>query len=231
MLHKVMPVDGQAGSVTLTNHMIEDPTLTVVNMARGSLGKRVEEVGTGDLNLVDRLAEENHMSPFRHSPITLHVKCPIFVKNQWIKHQVGATMAFVDTPWNEISGRYVVFGKEDIWVPEELHEQARISKSGGTNTVLENSDTLIGEYLQSVQASYNAYHYLIMQKVAREEARALLPLALYTQFYWTPSEQALANFITLRTAPDAQRHIRAYAEVVNTICETHYGYSWKALIG
>lgn len=225
---ELIAVDGQHGYVALTNYMVEEPTLTVVNMARGSLGKRVTEVAEKDYALIDRLEEENHTSPFRHSYITLFIQCPLFVKNQIIKHQVGGAWSFVDSPWNEISGRYVTYDK--FWIPDALHKKGRISKSGGTDEIHDQSDTLIGEYMATQQAAYKTYMKMIEAGVAREEARTVLGLYTYTSMYVTGSMQYWAHLVKLRTAVDAQRQTREYAFVIEAICKAVYGYAWVAFM-
>jgi len=203
-----------------------DPTLKTVNMARGSLGKWVVELQDKDISLVWHLGNEEHTSPFRHSPITLFVQCPEFVARQWYKHVIGGEYTFKDNAWNEISGRYIVY--DQFWIPDEFHMQARIKKAGGTSEVHPQSDFLREHYISAQKVAIETYKMLISEGVAREEARTLLPLGVYTSFFWTTSQQALRHFVRLRTAKDAQIHIRKYAEVINTICEAHYGESWRA---
>jgi len=75
------------------------------------------------------------------------------------------------------------------------------------------------------------YNKMIDSGVANEEARAILPMGLYTEFYWTASPQALHHFVSLRTAKDAQGLMQKYASAVNAICYSHYGVLWEALVG
>lgn len=211
----------------MVNHMVNDSSLTVVNMARGSLGKWVTELSEKDITLMYRLAQEEHYSTFRHDYVTFFILCPLFVKNHLIKHQVGGSHAWPDTGWNEISGRYVVM--EHFWIPDVFHKQAKISKSGGTDEVLPDSDVLIGQYLAATQTAFNTYHALLEAGVAREEARTLLPLNTYISMFITGSLQFWYHMVRLRTAPDAQRQTRAYAEAINNICENHFGEAWDAI--
>lgn len=225
---RIIDVDNQHGKVALVDTMKMDTTLKTVNMARGSLGKWVDEVSDTDEALVRRLIDENHPSPFRHSPITIFIQCPMFVKNQLIKHQVGGAYAFVDVPWNEISGRYITFDK--FWIPDELHKKGKIRKSGGTDEAVEDSAALIDEYRQTQNATIAMYHRMLDAGVAREEARTILGMYVYTSYYVTGSMQYWAHLVDLRTKPDAQRQTRAYAEAVNTICAEHYQWQWNDIV-
>lgn len=221
-------IDNQHGRIAFIDGMQMDPTLKVVNMARGSLGKWVDEVEDKDYGLIDRLVDELHLSTMRHTYVTFFVQCPIFVKNQFIKHNVGGAYAFVDVPWNEISGRYVTYDK--FWVPDALHKKGRISKSGGTEEIHEQSSELISEYMAAQRAAYQVYMQMINAGVAREEARTVLGLYVYTSFFVTGSMQFWSHFVTLRTAPDAQRHIREYAVAIESECAGYFGYAWQELM-
>jgi thymidylate synthase (FAD) len=225
---QVIDVDNQHGKVALVDSMKMDTVLKTVNMARGSLGKWVDEVSDTDETLVQRLIEEMHPSPFRHSPITIFIQCPLFVKNQLIKHQVGGAYAFTDVPWNEISGRYVTYDK--FWTPEVLHKKGKIRKSGGTDEVVDNNAEIIQWYRNTQAETLKTYYAMINAGVAREEARTILGLYVYTSYFVTGSMQYWAHLVNLRTKPDAQRQTRAYAEVINTICENHYQWQWKKFV-
>jgi flavin-dependent thymidylate synthase len=227
-IQNVIDVDNQHGHIAFIDGMQMDPTLKVVNMARGSLGKWVDEIEDADYGLIDRLINENHLSTIRHSYVTFFVQCPIFVKNQFIKHNVGGAYAFVDVPWNEISGRYVTYNK--FWVPDAMHKKGRISKSGGTDEVHADSALLIERYKEAQQAALLVYMQMIEAGVAREEARTVLGLYVYTSFFVTGSMQYWGHFVSLRTAPDAQRHIRDYAVAIERECAAYFGYAWQEMM-
>lgn len=227
-IKNVIDVDSQHGKIALIDTMQMEPTLKVVNMARGSLGKWVDEIADNDYDLIDRLIDENHLSTIRHTYVTFFVQCPIFVKNQFIKHNVGGAYAFVDVAWNEISGRYVTYDK--FWVPDALHKKGRISKSGGTDEIHAESDALIDRYKEAQQAALQVYTQMIEAGVAREEARTVLGLYVYTSYFVTGSMQYWGHVVSLRTAPDAQRHIREYAVAIEKECADYFGYAWQEMM-
>jgi thymidylate synthase (FAD) len=219
-------VDGQHGFIVFENRMERNPSNTVARAARTSYGKENSEKPTE--GTIAKLADEEHTSPFRHSPISLTVQCPEFVARQWWKHIVGGEYSFKDTGWNEISGRYIEYDK--IYVPPTLYRKARISKLGSSGDAHERSAHWVDEMERLTSESVELYHSMVRDGVAKEQARAMLPMSFYTRFMWTASEQALFHFVRLRTAPDAQREIREYAAVVDHICSQHYGISWKELV-
>ena len=216
-------VDNQHGFVELVDWMHVNPSEKITDAARVSYDRDGAHDAEKDARLIARLAKDGHWSPFRHSPVTLMVSCPEFVARQWYKHVVGSSYAFVDTGWNEVSQRYseVI----DVYYPEIVHKQSTASKQGSA----EEMDRVFAVQLgNDIFKSVQQYKYLIDCGVSREEARMALPLAVYTRFYWTASQQALKHFVSLRAHSTAQSHIRFYADAVNTICDHHYGQAWKA---
>jgi len=218
-------VDGQHGFVILDDHMVRPPSDKIGRSARVSFGN--EDADKPNAPLIKWLASNNETSPFRHSPITLCVQTPEFVARQWYKHVVGGPYAYVDTPWNEISGRYVVYDK--FYIPPDLYHQSKSNKQGSTNEIHPDSAYYRGWMQGTVESLKHMYDQMVNAGVAKEQARMILPLNLYTRFFWTPSQLALMHFVQLRTKPNAQREIRQYAEAVNEICMLVYGESWQIL--
>ena len=216
-------VDNQHGFVELVDWMTVNPSEKITDAARVSYDKDGAHDPEKDARLIARLAKDGHWSPFRHSPVTLMVSCPEFVARQWYKHVVGSSYAFVDTGWNEVSQRYSEI--LNAYYPDVVHFQSSVSKQGSADAMDELHAIQLRE---SIETSMLHYHYLIAHGMSREEARMALPLAVYTRFYWTASQQALKHFVSLRTHSTAQSHIRFYADAVNTICDHHYGQAWKA---
>jgi thymidylate synthase (FAD) len=216
-------VDGQHGFVELVDWMTVDPVTKITDAARVSYDKDGVHDPEKDAKLVRRLAKDGHWSPFRHSPITIMVSAPEFVARQWYKHVVGSAYAFVDTGWNEVSQRY----SEAVhaYLPEIVHEQSISSKQGSGEAMY---DEDAEDVRSAIRHAMHRYDELIDRGVSREEARMVLPLAVYTRFYWTASQQALKHFVSLRSHSTSQSHIRAYAEAVDTICAKHYGEAWEA---
>ena len=188
-------VDNQHGFVELVDWMHVNPSEKITDAARVSYDKDGAHDPEKDARLIARLAKDGHWSPFRHSPVTLMVSCPEFVARQWYKHVVGSTYAFVDTGWNEVSQRYSEV--LHAYYPDVVHVQSSVSKQGSAEAMDELHAKLLRE---CIETSLLHYHYLIAHGMSREEARMALPLAVYTRFYWTASQQALKHFVSLRKA-------------------------------
>lgn len=195
--------------------------LSTVNSARVSFGKQVDAMSEKDEALIRYLADHQHHSPFRHAYMTFHIKAPIFVARQWVKHQVGCS-------WNEISGRYVEFEPE-FYVPESFRTQSSSVKQGSDG---EHQDPAQCSYVykNAMTKTYNAYKELLRMGVAKEQARAVLPTALYTEWWWTASLQAVCHFLHLRLASHSQWEIREYAKVVERIVRPHFPVSIDAML-
>lgn len=210
------------GFVRLIDHMGSD--LSVVNAARVSFGKMKASFEDSDAKLVDYLAEHEHTSPFRHTALTLHVKAPIFVFRQWMKHRIGSE-------FNEISGRYVEFPEDEFFVPAIFRQQAKVNKQGSEGEIAEaNRAQALASYLASCREAVGYYKEMLSLGVCREQARCVLPLALYSEVYWTVSLQAVAHFIRLRADSHAQWEIQQYAAAVREVVEPLYPVGLKALL-
>ena len=141
------------GFVRLIDHMGTD--LSVVNAARVSFGKTKEAFEESDAKLVDYLAAHEHTSPFRHTALTLHVKAPIFVFRQWMKHRIGSE-------FNEISGRYVEFREDEFFVPEVFRRQAKVNKQGSEGAIDDaNHARALEGYLESCRGAVAHYKELL----------------------------------------------------------------------
>jgi len=210
------------GFVRLIDHMGTD--LTVVNAARVSFGKRKEAFDAKDAELVGYLAEHEHTAPFRHAYLTFHVKAPIFVFRQWMKHRIASD-------FNEISGRYVEFPEDEFFVPETFRQQAKVNKQGSEGEIPEANRAQAREtYLAACRNSVAEYKKLIELGVCREQARCILPLGLYSEVYWTVSLQAAAHFLHLRLDAHAQWEIQQYAQAVRELIAPIFPESLKALM-
>ena len=196
------------GFVTLVDHMGSD--LSVVNSARVSFGKRTWEMRPRDAKLIKYLWEHKHSSPFRHATAQFHIKAPIFVLRQWMKHQVGCS-------WNEASGRYIEFDG-DCHKPQFFRLQSKDNKQGSEGTLDLNSEQQAQEiYWDACDHALRQYRTLLDMGVCKEQARCVLPLSLYTECYWTASLQAVMHFLTLREDSHAQFEIREYAKAVREL--------------
>ena len=197
--------------------------LTVANSARVSFGKRKKTYDKGDERLVRYLAKHKHFSPFRHLVVQFHIKAPEFVTRQLYKHVVGiettSSSITKDHAWNEVSQRYVPV--DEFYMPETWRAQSEDSKQASSGTIKEQEEATEA-YAAAIQVGKHYYEKLLEMGVAKEQARALLPLSCYTELYWTASFQAICNFIELRDKPDAQWEIRQYAIVLKKMLHELY---------
>ena len=205
------------GLVRLVSFMGGDDA--VVQAARVSFGKGLTEPER-DRKLLNYLMANRHETPFEHSVFKFHIKCPIFVARQWFRHRIAS--------YNEISGRYTKM-KEEFCLPEVLRSQK------ARNYRYENLDPatsreLIEKMKEHYEASYRLYRELLDRGVAKEQARIVLPLALYTQFYWTINARALMNFLSLRLDEHAQAEIREYAKVIAEIMKDKMPWTYDAFL-
>lgn len=220
------------GFVELVDHMGSD--LTVVNAARVSFGKRKRVMSIPDERLIHFLAKHKHMSPFRHVVFQLHCKVPEFIARQWYKHTIGMEYTenspLKDQAWNEISGRYVDLSQVEYYIPSVFRAQSEDNKQASAGEIREQSYAN-AVYEQALKDSSWAYKELIRIGVAKEQARAVIPLCFYTEFYWTTSLQAIHNFIELRSHAGAQWEITEYSRVIQSLITPFVPVSMEALSG
>ena len=211
--------------VTYIDHMGSD--LSVVNAARVSFGKKSEWhqriysgepniLKTKDAKLIRYLAKHNHKSPFNHTFATFHVKAPIFVARQLVKHEY--------MPWNEISRRYVD-EEPEFYTPTNWRGRSVDKKQGSS-----------GEMFTDVSPNYaytaarETYRNLLMDGVAPEQARMVLPQSMMTEWYWSGTVYAFAKMCQLRMQQDTQQESREVAMQIDEYMEKLYPESWKALM-
>ncbi len=224
--------------VTLIDSMGSD--LTVVNAARVSFNKKSEwdednTLTVSDGILISYLARNEHMSPFGHCFATFHVKAPIFVARQLVKHKF--------LRWNEVSRRYVD-EEPEFYEPSEWRGRAKDKKQGSSDEVItELEDARWEEYDQfevdrydihkSIAGCYEQhlkfYDLLIRNDVAPEQARMVLPQSTMTEWYWSGSLDAWSDMCKLRQDYDAQYESRLVANSISMDLGTLYPASWKAL--
>ena len=204
------------GFVHLVDVMGSD--LSIVNAARISFGRESESMNDKDRKLLRYLWDHQHTSPFRHATLQFHIKAPLFVLRQWMKHQVGCA-------WNEISGRYVKFNPE-FYVPEIWREQHPSNKQGSQGEIADSKSAEI-LYESNMKCAVEDYYELLAMGVCKEQARMVLPLSLYSECYWTASLQAVLHFLKLREDEHSQKEIRDYAQSVRVITEKHFPESLK----
>jgi thymidylate synthase (FAD) len=210
------------GFVRLDDAMADD--LSVVNAARVSFARRKEEMDDGDAGLVRFLMRERHGTPFEHNSFRFHVRAPIFVAREWFRHRIGS--------YNEFSMRYAK-ASDEFYVPDFDDVRTQVGKPGAYSfePVSEEVAQATRDELASVYAAaYAAYERMVAAGVARELARAVMPVGAYTEFYWTVNARALMNFISLRAAETAQREIRRYADAVELLFAEHMPVTYEAFV-
>ena len=212
MAERVIPEGAIAvldhGFVRLDDAMASD--LSVVNSARVSFGRRKEEVDESDEGLIRFLMRDRHGTPFEHNAFRFHIRAPIFVVREWMRHRIGS--------FNEFSMRYAK-ATDDFYVPDVDDVRTQVGKPGAYSFEPVDAE-LAEETREALEAVYEqafaTYERLVEAGVARELARSVMPVGAYTEFYWTVNARALMNFVSLRAAETAQREIRRYAEAVET---------------
>ena len=204
--------------IKLIDHMGTD--LTVVNAARVSFGKQKEEFTDGDEKLINYLAEHNHWSPFGHCMLQFHIKAPVFVARQFVKHQIGLV-------WNEISRRYV--DTEPEFCKVETWRGKPVDKKQGSDGEVEKQGSCSYSKQMVENNALIAYKDLLDAGVAPEQARMILPQSLMTEWYWSGSLYAFARVCNLRCKPDAQYETRIVADEIDKHCKLTFPVSWRAL--
>jgi thymidylate synthase (FAD) len=249
--------------VTYIDHMGSD--LSVVNAARVSFGKKSEmvctdlQVGTWELKpqdtkLIRYLAREKHYSPFNHTFVTFHVKAPVFVARQLVKHEY--------MPWNEISRRYVD-EEPEFYQPDAWRGRSEDKKQGSEGTIpLEYIDAYnlkhikdywhetvgpdlgieykegdhVPEFSLSQEVDYlnseealSTYRSLLKVGVCPEQARMVLPQSTMTEWYWSGTMKAVHKMCSLRCKPDTQLETQIVANHIDEEMAKLFPISWEAL--
>jgi thymidylate synthase (FAD) len=176
-------------------------SLSVVNDARQSFAAESAEWTDRDGKLLRYLAKHHHTSPFRGVVFKWSVKAPLFIARQWWKHTIASTFVDDQLGWNEKSFRYCAADEAEFYIPTEFLQQSDNNRQASAGPLASKDQPLaFAQYAQAVEACKQAYAGLLLMGVSKEQARAVLPSALYTSFVWTCSLQALFHFISLRIA-------------------------------
>ena len=208
----------QVIETTYVGHMGDD--LSVVNAARVSFGKTRSEMEEGDKKLIKYLAKHKHISPFGHAFASFHVKAPIFVARQLVKHKF--------LRWNEISRRYVDDDPE-FYTPHTWRGRSADKKQGSEGFVeLGPFDSRMVN--NSRREALGAYRVLLGAGVAPEQARMVLPQNTMTEWYWSGSLDALADMCRLRLKSDTQYETRLVAQRIDAMMKPLFPVSWEALL-
>jgi thymidylate synthase (FAD) len=233
---------------TYIDHMGSD--LSVANAARVSFGKtsEMEENTWGpptlkakDAKLINYLAKHKHISPFGHAFASFHVKAPIFVARQLVKHKF--------LRWNEISRRYVD-DKPTFYTPDVWRGRSSDKKQGSSDEVVDMLHWVIADPELSIEGhteydnvsdnphrwsayvntqALDLYNAMINSDVAPEQARMVLPQSTMTEWYWSGSLDAFADMCNLRCKPDTQYETQLVAQQIDKIMLDLFPVSWEAL--
>ena len=220
VLYEAMPVLDH-GFVRVVDYMGDDTS--IVQSARVSYGKGTKKVST-DSGLIKYLMRHRHSTPFEMCEIKYHIKLPIFIARQWIRHRTANV--------NEYSARYSIMDKE-FYVPERenLAAQSTNNRQGRGELINgKQADNILKILKEDAERNYQHYEEMLNEKydgsiiddkkqgLARELARMNLTLNSYTQWYWKTDLLNLLNFLALRADSHAQFEIREYADVMlNTV--------------
>jgi thymidylate synthase (FAD) len=196
------------------DHMGSD--LSVVNAARVSFGKKHDSFQDKDTKLIRYLARHKHISPFGHAFASFHVKAPVFVARQLVKHKF--------LRWNEISRRYVD-EEPEMYMPEYWRGRSADKKQGSEGK----ADTLVSPRY-AYDAALGTYKQLLSDGVAAEMARMVLPQSMMTEWYWSGSLDAFASMCHLRCKPDTQYESRLVADQISDKMAELFPVSWAALM-
>lgn len=209
-----------AGFIRLVDYMGGDES--IVQAARVSYGKGTKTINE-DRTLIRYLMRHLHTTPFEMVEFKFHVKLPIFVARQWIRHRTANV--------NELSGRYSIM-KDEFYVPEldVIKRQSVRNKQCRSDEEISSElrQKVLNILLKDQKLVYDHYEDSLKDDIARELARINLPLSLYTKWYWKIDLHNLLHFLHLRLDKTAQYEIRVYAEVMSEIVKHVVPITWEA---
>jgi thymidylate synthase (FAD) len=196
------PLQDGISSIELVR--VSGSDLDIVNAARVSYGKLSTELSERDKQLIKFLLEHKHTSPF-----------------EWMRHRINS--------YNEISYRFVK-AKVEFYIPASWRYQDTVNKQSSAGAF--NDEKSLALYKESLETSYRVYEQLLENGIAREQARGVLPVCIYTEFIFTCNLHSLMNFLRLRLDKGAQKEIRAYAFGLLQLANPHFPIAiseWKKL--
>lgn len=212
------------GFVRLIDYMGDEGA--IVQAARVSYGKGTKGVNT-DRGLLRYLMRHWHTTPFEMCEIKLHVKLPIFVARQWVRHRTANV--------NEYSARYSILRAEfHLPEPGDLAPQSKTNRQGRDGSYGDDEATTIRHKMTTSYEQAAATYFDLIDEdgddLARETAREVLPLSTYTEWYWKVDLHNLLHFLRLRADPHAQKEIRAYADVLCKMVEAWLPTVWESFV-
>ena len=221
-----------SGFIRVMDYMGDDTA--IIQSARVSYGEGTKKV-SNDKGLIRYLMKNWHTTPFEMCEIKLHIKLPIFIARQWIRHRTANV--------NEYSARYSILDKE-FYIPKPQHmsSQSTTNKQGrGSNLSKKDTERFLKILKDDAERNYKHYEDMLNENqsgeiknddktgLSRELARINLTLNTYTQWYWKIDLHNLLHFLYLRDDPHAQYEIQAYAEIIlNKIVKKWVPYTYSA---
>lgn len=191
----------------------------VLDAARVSTGS-ISKGESKDQGLINYLMENKHSTPFEKIVFEFHIRAPIFVARQWFRHRIGS--------FNEESARYKEFSFE-TYHPKEWRKQSEVNVQASSKEKFMQNEIITFDIL--LEDSYNKakenYDKMIAGGVARELARLVMPVGVYTEFYWTVNFRSLMNFLTLRNSDHAQFEIKEFAKGIEEIISNKKDLKWS----
>lgn len=204
------------GFVDLLN--VDGDDYTVLEAARVSTGAQARKGDEKDRKLIRYLMKNHHHSPFEMIDFKFHIKLPIFVMRQLVRHRVSSL--------NEMSGRYREL-PTTFYVPSEWRKQDTKNKQGSAESFSNlDSDMFLHKLFEAYSMIEETYSFFLEQGVARELARIVLPVSTYTEIYWKINFRSLMNFLHLRLDEHAQWEIRQYAQAIDKLLSEHDAIKW-----
>ena len=212
------------GFIKLVDYMGSDES--IVKSARVSYNaNNKEHTHESDTNLINYLIKHNHSSPFEMCDITLHIKAPIFIARQWMRHRTAS--------YNEISARYTEV-EDSFYIPDatRLKKQSKTNKQCSGNEQLdeESASNFINMSNDNNKYFLEYYQSFNEKGLAREVNRINMPVSCYTEFYYKTNLKNLLHFIKLRIHPHAQLEIQEYAKIISSIVEQWCPITYQAFI-
>jgi thymidylate synthase (FAD) len=202
------------------NYSVDQMPVLAARVSHAGAGKTGENPER-DVKLMHYLAEHKHMSPFEHQSATFKIVLPLFVAREWMRHRTQS--------YNEVSMRYSSDPVGKFYHPQEWRKQAKTNKQSSVGAVedQEGCDKLLKD---AYDFAIKTYHDLQEKGVCREQARSVVPVGNYTEFYATANLRNWVHFYQLRIAPNAQWEIRQYAQCIGEMFEELWPKSWNALL-
>lgn len=199
--------------------------LAVVNAARVSFHKRVSKMAAPDEGLIRFLLKNKHGTPFEMGFMSQwHFRVPIFVMREWVRHRIGFS-------YNEESARYVEM-RNDFFIPEGFRSQVGRPGHYSYEPIEDRGLTewAKGEIILHSQRAFDLYRKLLDQGIAKEQARMVLPLNLYTEARWSANARSMMNFLALRNAKGAMQEIQDFANAIEGIFAAKMPTTYSAFV-